>query len=254
MFRTNTYRWWNLLFFAGVIAMNALATSLPLGGRTPDEISDMYYTPITPAGYAFAIWSVVYITLLGFIIYQLLRGTSTRDSVLSIGPWFIISCVLNMAWLALWHSLLIEWSVVVMLLLLLSLWVLYRRTQRIDYPTNGERVFLKLPFALYIGWVSPAFLVNISVVMNKIDLFPLGLSEVVWGIILLIAGIVLALFISYPYRNSIVPLVFTWAYVAVAVEHRDTDSVFITAFILAVVLFLYAVWLFFTRNRRWSRY
>ena len=56
-----------------------------------------------------------------FAIYQR-RDTGNRDTVKSIGPWFILS-VFNMAWLILWHYLYIEWSVVVMFLLL-TLWVL----------------------------------------------------------------------------------------------------------------------------------
>lgn len=64
MYRTNPYRWWNLLFFLGVITVNVLSGMLPLGGRTTGEISDMYYTAITPAGYAFSIWSVIYVLLL----------------------------------------------------------------------------------------------------------------------------------------------------------------------------------------------
>lgn len=254
MYRNNPYRWWNLLFFAGVIAVNVLSGMLPLGGRTTGEISDMYYTAITPAGYAFSIWSVIYVLLFFFAIYQLRRDTGNRDSVKSIGPWFILSCVFNMAWLILWHYLYIEWSVVVMFLLLLTLWVLYVRTHTIDYPTSGERFCLKLPFSLYIGWVCPAFIVNVGIVFQKNDWSLFGLRETTLGIVLLCIGALLAIWIGQRYRDSIVPLVFAWAYIAIAAEHRETDSILMTAFVLSIVLFVYAIWLFFTRNRRRSRY
>ncbi|OMF65581.1 hypothetical protein [Paenibacillus glucanolyticus] len=254
MYRNNPYRWWNLLFFAGVITVNVLSGILPLGGRTTGEISDMYYTAITPAGYAFTIWSVIYVLLLFFVIYQLRRDTGTRDSVRSIGPWFILSCVFNMAWLVLWHYLYIEWSVIVMLLLLLTLWVLYVRTHSISYPTTGEKLFLQLPFSLYIGWVCPAFIVNVAIVIQKNGWSFLGLNETTLGIVLLCIGALVAILIGLRYRDSIVPLVFTWAYISIAAEHRETDAILMTAFILSVVLFVYAVWLFFSRNRRRSRY
>ncbi|MGG3284142.1 tryptophan-rich sensory protein [Paenibacillus solani] len=254
MYRTNTYRWWNLLFFAGVITVNVLSMVLPLGGRTTGEISDMYYTPITPAGYAFSIWSLIYIMLLLFVIYQLRRDTGNRDSVRAIGPWFILSCVFNMTWLVLWHYLYIEWSVIAMLLLLVTLWILHARTQAISYPTTGEKWLLKLPFSLYIGWVSPAFIVNVAIVLQKNGWNPFGMDETTTGIVLLCIGALLALLISLRYRDSIVPLVFTWAYVAIAAEHRETDSILMSAFVISVILLVYAIWLFFTRNRRSSRY
>ena len=62
MYRNNPYRWWNLLFFAGVIAVNVLS-GIAAWRQNNREISDMYYTAITPAGYAFSIWSVIYVSL-----------------------------------------------------------------------------------------------------------------------------------------------------------------------------------------------
>ncbi|MGG1878725.1 tryptophan-rich sensory protein [Paenibacillus cisolokensis] len=169
--------------------MSVLSGMLPLGGRTTGVISDMYYTAITPAGYAFSKWSVIYVLLLFFVIYQLRRDSGNRDSVKSIGPWFILSCIFNMAWLVIWHYLHIEWSVVVMLLLLLTLWVLYVRTHAIDYPTPGERFCLKLPCALPLSSMSGSCSRRMT-----------GAS-------------LLAILIGLRYRDSIVPLIFTWAYI-----------------------------------------
>ncbi|WP_327204860.1 hypothetical protein [Paenibacillus sp. DMB20] len=167
MYRTNPYRWWNVLAFAAVITVNVLSNALPLGGRTTGEISDRYYIYMTPAGYAFGIWFLIYALLAGFVIYQLRRDTGTRDSVRSIGIWFTLSCIFNMAWLFLWHYLYIEWSVGAMLLLLLSLGIIYRKTRAVHYPTAGETWLLKLPFSIYLGWVCAAFLVNVGIAIHK---------------------------------------------------------------------------------------
>lgn len=249
MYRTNPYRWWNVLAFAAVIAVNVLSNALPLGGRTTGEISDRYYIYITPAGYAFGIWFLIYVLLAGFVIYQLRRDTGTRDSVRSIGIWFTLSCIFNMAWLFLWHYLYIEWSVGAMLLLLLSLGIIYRKTRAVYYPTGGETWLLKLPFSIYLGWVCAAFLVNVGIVIHKNAWSPLGLSEFGWSIALLCVGAVLSILISYPYRDSVLPLVFVWAYIAIAVEHRDADKIMLASFILAAVQFIYALWLLLARIR-----
>jgi hypothetical protein len=46
----------NVLSFAVTVVVNGLASSLALNGRTTAEVSDLYFTLVTPAGYVFAIW------------------------------------------------------------------------------------------------------------------------------------------------------------------------------------------------------
>ncbi|WP_151735723.1 tryptophan-rich sensory protein ['Paenibacillus yunnanensis' Narsing Rao et al. 2020] len=250
MNRTNPYKWWNLLFYLGVIAVNVLSVALPLGGRTTGEISDRYHTYFTPAGYAFSIWSLIYVLLAGFVIYQFRGATGSRDSVRSIGIWFMLSCIFNMGWLILWHYLYIELSLAVMVLLLVSLIVIYRKTRAITAPSTGENWLLRLPFSIYLGWISVATIVNVSIVLVKNDWGGFGLSGITWAVIMLIVGTLLAVLVSFPHRDSIYPLIFVWAFIAIAVEQRETGSVFITALVAAGLLLLYSLWLLLTPRRR----
>lgn len=167
MTRNNPFKWGNLLFFLGVILVNTLSVTLPLGGNSTREISDKYHTYLTPAGYAFSIWSLIYLLLAGFVIYQFRSATGSRDSVQSIGIWFILSCVFNMSWLILWHYLYIELSLAAMVLLLISLIVIYRKTRMIDRPTTGESWLIRLPFSIYLGWICVATIVNVSIVLQR---------------------------------------------------------------------------------------
>jgi hypothetical protein len=45
----------NVIAFAVTVVVNGLASSLTLNGRTTAEVSDLYFTLVTPAGYVFAI-------------------------------------------------------------------------------------------------------------------------------------------------------------------------------------------------------
>ncbi|MGF7050278.1 tryptophan-rich sensory protein [Paenibacillus sp. DS2015] len=250
MLKKNVYKWWNLVAFLAMILINVLVnTTTLLGERKTADISDMYPTYITPAGYAFSIWSLIYILLAGFVIYQFRHSNTSRDSVQSVGIWFIISCLLNITWLLLWQYLYIELSVVVMVLLLLTLIVLYTRTRRIVYPTPGEFWLVKLPFSLYLGWICVATILNVAIVLSKNEWSAFGISDITWAIIMLCVGAVLAILISFPYRDSAIPLVFVWAYIAIAVKQREVENVFLTASIIAVIMVIYALWLFFIRNR-----
>lgn len=249
----NPYKWWNLLFYLGVIVTNILSVTLPLGGNSTGEISDKYHTYITPAGYAFSIWSLIYLLLAGFIVYQFRERTGSRDSVTSLGLWFVLSCIFNMSWLFLWHYLYIELSLVAMVLMLISLIVIYRKTRRVTDPTPGEKWLVKLPFSIYLGWISVATIVNVSVVLQKNNWDGFGINGPTWAVIMLCVGTLLAVIVSFPHRDSIYPLVFVWAFIAIALEHRETGNVFVTASITAGLLLLYSIWLLLTPRRN-SRY
>ncbi|WP_379127932.1 tryptophan-rich sensory protein [Paenibacillus sp. sgz500958] len=248
----NPYKWWNLLLYLGVIIVNALSVTLPLGGRSTGEISDMYYTYLTPAGYAFAIWSLIYLLLGGFVIYQLRSSPGGIAAGKSAGIWFILSCVFNMSWLILWHYLHIELSLAAMLLLLFSLIVIYRNTRIADIHTVGYTWLVKLPFSLYLGWISVATIVNVSIVLQKNKWDGFGLGDSTWAVIMLCVGLLLAILVSYPHRDSIYPLVFVWAYVAIALEHKEAANVFGTALTAAGLLLLYSLWLLLTPRRKIS--
>lgn len=243
--RSNTYKWFNLLFFIAVIVVNALSQLLPINGKTPKDISDMYYTLITPAGYAFSIWSIIYILLAGFIVYTFRSSTPNSEAVQSISVWFIISCVFNIAWIFLWHYLYTEWSLLAIVGLLISLIFIYRNTRAINRPTSGEHWFVQLPFSIYLGWISIATIINVAVVLTKNNWDGFGISDVRWSLIILGVGAILAVLAVYPYRDGVYPLVFVWAYVAIAVEHRDENVIFLEAIILAVILFIYSIWLLY---------
>ncbi|NGZ77410.1 tryptophan-rich sensory protein [Saccharibacillus alkalitolerans] len=242
----NPYKWLNAVLLAAVIAVNAMATLLPLAGRDTGEISDMYKNLLTPAGFAFSIWSVIYVLLIGFVVYGFVAERKDRASAAAPGPWFAVSCVLNMAWLFCWHYLLIELSVVVMLLLLVSLIMIYVRT-RLDRERLEvlDILFVKVPFSLYLGWISVATIVNISALVTKHGFGDVGLGDTGWAIVMLIAALLLALVIGFRYRDGVYPLVFAWALYAISVEQADTvQAVHTTALATSIAAAAFALWMF----------
>lgn len=247
--KLNMYKWLNVLAIVAVLVINYLATTLPLFGRGTGEISDMFGILLTPAGYAFSIWSVIYLLLVGFVIYQFRNSVESRDAVETVGIWLVINSLCNIVWLFLWHALLTEIATVVIVLLLLTTIVLYVRTRRLVRPSVAQIILVKLPFSIYMGWVSVATILNIGIVLHKNNWSGFGLLPTVWSVIGLIAGALIALVIAYRYRDSIYPLVFVWAYSAIAFKHQDSHATWLTALILAAVLFIYAIVIFFARNR-----
>ena len=72
MSRSITERAGNVIAFAVVIIVNSLASAVPLGGQTTGQISASYPSLFTPAGFTFAIWGLIYLSLGVYVVWQAL--------------------------------------------------------------------------------------------------------------------------------------------------------------------------------------
>ncbi len=61
----------NVIGFIVVIIVNYLAVSIPLGGMTTGQLSDLYPNLFVPAALTFSIWGLIYLLFLGFVVWQL---------------------------------------------------------------------------------------------------------------------------------------------------------------------------------------
>jgi hypothetical protein len=115
-------RWGNIVAFLLTGVVNGLAGSTAiLGGKNTAQISDAYPTLITPAGYVFAIWGIIYVLLGVFVVFQALPSQKDKEYQKKIDWLFILSSLFNIVWLFLWQSEYLGWSVVVIFLLLTTL-------------------------------------------------------------------------------------------------------------------------------------
>jgi len=121
-------KWLNAVAFVAVVFVNGLAGSTTLiGGKTTAQVSDANPTLITPVGYVFSIWAVIYVLLGVFVVFQALPGEKGREFRGKVGWLFIISSILNIVWIFLWQFEYLVLSVIVMLLLLATLILIYLR-------------------------------------------------------------------------------------------------------------------------------
>lgn len=243
--------WINIVAALLALAVNLLATALPLNGQTTAAISDRFQVLFVPAGYVFAIWGVIYIGWLAFAVYQALPARRANPRLQRTGWLFALASLANAAWLFAWHYQLFPLSVVIMLSLLALLIAIYWRLDigHTRVPTR-EKWLVDVPFSVYLGWISVATIANISDVLFYWKWDGFGIAPELWAVILLVTASAIALAMALTRADAAFLLVIVWAFVGIAVKQAVVPLVANTALVLAVlVLFMIPLGLWFRRSR-----
>jgi hypothetical protein len=234
----------NMVAFVAVLTVNFLSNSLPLNGRTAAQISDALPSYFTPAGYTFSIWGLIYLALLGFIIYQALPAQRNNSLLGKIGWGFAISSVANIAWLFAWHYGAYVLSVLFMLSLLVTLIVIYRRLE-IGRPNPNlslaDKWLVQFPFSIYLGWITVATIANIASVLNHLGWNGFGIAEPTWSAIMMGAAVMIAGLLLFNRRNISYASVLVWALFGIRAAQSDVALVANTAVIAAVLITILAM-------------
>lgn len=226
--------WLNVIAFLLVVLVNYLSNALPFNGQTTGEISNRLNVLFTPAGYVFSIWGLIYLLLGVWVIRQVPKGRRNLPIYQNTSSLFVLSCLLNSAWVVLWHYEFFVTTVAVMLSLLLILIALYKKVQ-----VSDPGLFDRLPFSIYLGWISVATIANISYVLVYLEWDGFGLSNVTWTIIMLVVATLLAIWFNLAKRDRVYPLVFVWAFIGIGVKNIEAYSnVSYVAYSLAAVIFV----------------
>jgi hypothetical protein len=220
----------NLIALIATVAVNGLANALPLNGQTTGDVADQIPTLFTPAGYVFGIWSVIYLGLLAFAIYQALPRQRDRSFLDRIGYWFVISCLFNSAWIFLWHYELFVPTLIAMVGLLISLIAIYLRLDIGRRPVpRAVKWLVHVPFSIYLGWISVATIANVSVALYTLGWGGWGIAPEAWTVLVLIVGAALGIAMILTRGEVAYPLVIAWAFIGVVVRRSDAPLIAITA-------------------------
>ncbi|MEZ5426565.1 MAG: TspO/MBR family protein [Pyrinomonadaceae bacterium] len=237
-----------VLATVGVIAVNYLAASGRINNVTPEVISDKYPTILTPAGYAFTIWSLIYLGLIGFSIFQALPSKADNPRLRPIRTVYILSCVANCAWIYLWHYELIPVALAVMFLLLGTLALINVKLR--DAPTNPEILLAKIPFSIYFGWVTVATILNASIALVYLGVKTSDQTTQILGAILIAVATGLGVFLRFKLNLLAYPVAVAWALTAIAVAHGGETIIVVSSAIAVIILLLTALSGFLTAGKK----
>ncbi|MFX0537519.1 TspO/MBR family protein [Ornithinimicrobium sp. Y1847] len=155
-----------LVTFAAVVWLVGTAFGMGLVGGT-DGVNEQgeglfsdSATLIAPHGPAFTIWSVIYVFLIGYVIWQWIASDSRWAAVTRLPA--AASLALNGIWLLVVFAGWVFVSVLVMLGIVASLGLILARTADLPHEGLGDTIWVAVTFGLYLGWICVATCANIA--------------------------------------------------------------------------------------------
>ena len=246
------------------IIVNALANILPINGKNTGGLSDNIPNLFVPTGLTFAIWGVIYLLIILFMLYQIndiIIKKKDVDYVGKIGFYFMLASIANIIWIFMWHYEKVALSILPMLVLLISLLMIYERLEigkiKISFK---EKMFIHLPISVYISWITVATIANITALLVTIGWDGFGLSEQLWTMLVLIIAALITIIIIITRKDYACSLVVIWALLGITIKRLSSDIYYgvqtVIAYTAAACIIIIAVTIlimFFYTQRQKSK-
>ena len=199
------------------------------GGFVPEQFPvPQTEPPIVPAGYAFAIWGLIYGWLLVHAGFGLLKRDV--DTAWDKVRWpLIISLTVGASWIPVAKNSPLWATILIWIMLLTALAAIFRGTG------SKDRWLLQAPLAIYAGWLTAASFVSIGLVGAGYGVMT---DQVGWAWIALIAALAFATLVQLNLpRAPEYGCTVSWALIAVALRNLESlQALAILAFAGAVAI------------------
>ncbi len=210
--RNNDYKkmvYLSIIFYALVVVVNYLSAMGFIAGNSQSDVSASFPTMITPAGFAFSIWGVIYLFVLISILSPLFKKNDLNvESIKGISKLFWISVIVNVAWTFVFSFKIIWLSAILIVALFINILTILVKLKTIR---GNEKGFFDIGFGLYGGWLSIASVVNFVAFLVSINFNFFG-NEKLFSTIVLAVFVVVALSLQKIHTNPFFNLSIAWAY------------------------------------------
>lgn len=212
---------------APLVTINGPGSS-PGGGSGPDLL-------ITPVGWAFSIWGVIYALAIAQAIAVLVRGADSVSRRLQID--LVVLYLGGALWIGLAgldSSLATAGALLVMFLAAVDAVL---TTARDSMVPRWLEVLTRASVGLYAGWVTAAFFLNVSTAL--VDAGPVEADELPWQLVVLAVAVVTLLAVLVKARGlPTYAVAGIWAMIGIAVTGSEdgTTEVVVAALVAIAVL------------------
>lgn len=234
-----------------VLWANGAAGSGALSGESIGVVANRHASYFLPANYVFGIWSLIYLGLILFALYQVLPVARASRSLVALGWGWVANGALNVVWIVLFSFSMFVPAWIVMIGLLANLiWI----HERIGFGTRDhswwERLCVVWPFGLYLAWISVALISNTFQLVTYLGWDGFGIEGPVWAALMMMVATGLSTFMVLHRGNAWFPFVFAWAFVGLARRYGEIPLIANTAFATSLVGLAVLAVVFFMRHRR----
>ena len=244
----------NLLSVILVIAINYISQAVRINDTTIGELSQRYSNLFTPASYAFAIWGLIFLSLLAYALFQIkvvFFDKEKHDYIEQTGYWFAFANVLNGIWVIAFAYEYIGLTVIIMAGILISLVKIIINTNMERWDAPKEIIaFSWWPICLYSGWITVAMIANIALYLTKIGWKGTFLTEVQWTIALMVVATLINLVIIYKRNMREFAAVGVWALFAIYIRHQDSMEILAYTALTCSIILLSAILFHGYKNRK----
>jgi len=266
----------HFVLFVVALVINALAGlqgTIDTGIFTQPtaNVSATYTLAITPAGWTFAIWGVIYTYMIIWMIYSLtLLCTKTENGYLYCCPAllpptffmsYMVNLVFNMSWLILFDREMLWWALLAAFIMPLTAYTSIFISMKSVSEHSEELIrqglrkqilyvigMVQNGIGMYAAWLTVAFVLNLCMVL----IYYLGNDNMVassWGLGILAFFVVFYAWLDLikfenSFRYIYTPyMVWIWALYGIIYENWDPSAPISTymAALIAIVAFLFIV-------------
>ena len=180
-------------------------------GFRPDQFPiPQVNVPVQPAGYAFAIWGLIYIWLIACAIFGLLKRDIDVGWDATRWP-LAASLIVGAAWIPVAQTSPFWATVLIWVMLITAVIALWR-------AGSEDRLWLRTPIALYAGWLTAASCVALGLMLGGHGIVEEQIAAL--AMIVLALGIALMVQTARPdapeYSGAVI-----WALIGVIVSNTD---------------------------------
>ncbi len=185
----------------------------PFSGFRADQLPNPQINPpIQPAGYAFAIWGLIYSWLVVSAVFGIWKRADDPDWNRARWP-LIVSLAVGTPWLAVANASAVWATVLIFVMaagaILALLWA----------PTR-DRWWLQVPVGIYAGWLTAASFVSLGSTAAGYGLLTEALG---WAYIGIIAALCVAAIVLWQRRAPSYGLTIIWALVGIIIANGTAE-------------------------------
>ncbi len=228
----------NLVLYAITVGINYASAMGFINGNSQSQVSKAFPTMITPSGFAFSIWGLIYVLIFLSIILPLFKKTDIAiDSLVYISPIFWISCLINIGWTFAFSYKIIWLSAILIIVLWVNILDILLKLKSIKKETKG---LIDIAFGFYAGWLGIASLVNFVAFLVSVDFAFFG-NEKIFCTVFLALFIMFSTLLQKSHKSPVYNLSIVWAFYAILKklnfeDKLDPMSLMLTAGMIMLVI------------------